>query len=126
MPLDPKTILIVDDEQPIREFLRRILSKEGFQILEASNGEEALDVFKRQTAKIQLVLMDIAMPQMDGRTCARMMLKEQPHMPMIYMSGDMDPALMPPELKKPAMAFLPKPFTAEEILFQACSLLKAP
>jgi len=125
--LDPnKTILVADDEQPIREFLRRILSKEGFHILEASNGEEALDVFKRQTGKIRLVMMDISMPKMDGTACARLMLKEQPHIPIIYMSGNLDPALMPAELKNPAMAFLPKPFTTEEILFQVCGLLNAP
>ena len=80
----------------------------GFPILEACNGEEALDVFKRQTGKIQLVLMDISMPQMDGQTCARLMLKEQPQIPMVYMSGDMDAARMP-GIETPTMGFLSNP-----------------
>ena len=122
--MNPKTILVVDDEQPIRELLRRIFSRQGFQILEASNGEEALDVFKREAGKIQLVLMDMSMPQMDGQTCARLMLKERPQIPMVYMSGDMDAARMPEELNTPATAFLSKPFTTEEMLLKAHGLLK--
>lgn len=121
--MNPKTILIVDDEQSIRQLLRRIFSREGFLILEASNGKEALDVFKRETGKIQLVLMDMSMPQMDGQTCARLMLKERPQIPMVYMSGDMDAARMPAELNKPGTAFLSKPFSNEEMLLTAREVL---
>ena len=112
----PKTILVVEDEQPIREVLRRILSREGFQVLEASHGQEALNVFKRRSKEIQLVLMDISMPQMDGQTCGRLMLKERPELRIIYMSGDMDPAHMPEDLIKPTMTFLAKPFTLDILL----------
>ena len=121
-----ETILIVDDEQVIREFLHRILSKEGFHILEASHGEEALSIFRREAKNIHLVLMDISMPQMDGRTCARLILNEKPGMPIIYMSGNMDPALMTKELSKPAMAFLPKPFTLIALLSTVRRVLEIP
>jgi two-component system cell cycle sensor histidine kinase/response regulator CckA len=121
-----QTILIVDDEQPIREYLRRILSREGFEILESSNGREALKVFGEQAGKINLVLMDISMPQMDGQTCALHMLKDRPHTPVIYMSGDMNPAKMSAELTKSPMMFLSKPFTTEEILSHARALLARP
>lgn len=123
MAIDPKTILVVDDEQSIRQFLRRIFSREGFRILEASHGVEALDVFRRQIDDIHLVLMDISMPQMDGLTCAKLMLKDKPQMPVLYMSGDMDPALMPKELTNLTMAFLAKPFTVQDILSKAHNLL---
>src|ERR1035438_8088008 len=121
--MNPKTILVVDDEKPIREFLLRVFSREGYHLLEASNGHEALDIFKRQSQDIHLVLMDISMPQMDGPTCAKLMLKEKPLTPVLYMSGDMDPATMPAELTNPSMDFLAKPFTVQDILSKARGLL---
>jgi len=121
--MNSETLLIVDDEQSIREYLHRVLSREGFKILEASNGQEALDVLRRQDGEIHLVLMDISMPQMDGQTCARLMIKEKPQIPIICMSGNMDPAQMAKELNIPTITFLQKPFTTEDILNQTRAML---
>ncbi len=69
LPEAPPTILVVDDDQFIRELLRRVMEKEGYKVVEATNGEQGLDVYKRH--KPHLVILDALMPVMDGFTCCK-------------------------------------------------------
>lgn len=67
LPEDPPVILVVDDDQFIRQLLRRVMEKEGYKVVEAANGEEGLEAYKR--LKPDIVLLDALMPVMDGFTC---------------------------------------------------------
>ncbi len=66
-----ETLLLVDDEEFIRELGRRILSNAGYTVLTAVNGKEALELFKKEEAKISLVILDLIMPEMGGKDCLR-------------------------------------------------------
>lgn len=67
LPEEPPTILVVDDDRFIRELLRRVMEKEGYKVVEATNGKQGLDAYKR--LKPHLVMLDALMPVMDGFTC---------------------------------------------------------
>jgi len=73
LPEEPPTILVVDDDQFIRELLRRVMEKEGYKVVEATNGEQGLDVYQR--LKPHLVMLDALMPIMDGFTCCKYLHK---------------------------------------------------
>jgi len=73
LPEEPPTILVVDDDQFIRELLRRVMEKEGYKVVEATNGEQGLDVYQR--LKPHLVMLDALMPVMDGFTCCKHLQK---------------------------------------------------
>jgi DNA-binding response OmpR family regulator len=69
--LDKKTVLVVDDELKIRILLRDFLERESFNVLEASNGKEAMDIFQRHEKSINLILLDVMLPEYDGWTVCR-------------------------------------------------------
>jgi CheY-like chemotaxis protein len=67
----PAAVLVVDDDAEIRDVVRTVLEQEGFAIVEASNGEEALELLRDRSIRIGLVLLDLLMPKMDGCVVAR-------------------------------------------------------
>ncbi len=73
-----ETILVVDDDDQIRELTSEVLEDSGYQVISASNGEQALDIFKEKAKDIDLVLMDLNMPGMGGSQCTRKMLTLDP------------------------------------------------
>jgi CheY-like chemotaxis protein len=85
-------VLIVDDEPAIRTVIRLHLERSGIPALEASSPAEALDLFAREHARIDLVITDIVMPQISGRELAFRMRQVQPGLPVLYMSGFSDRA----------------------------------
>ena len=82
-----KTILLVDDEETLRQSLAEALHSLGYRVLTADNGEQALEIYLRHTQTIALVISDIIMPKMDGHTAAQEMRKTTPSLPFIFMSG---------------------------------------
>ena len=112
-------ILIVDDEKNIREVTSATLEKYGYQTLTATNGAEALAIYKQNPEKIQLVLTDMAMPVMDGATLIHALQQLNPPPKIISASG------LTTERKTEinANAFLTKPFTAEKLLNTVANLL---
>jgi CheY-like chemotaxis protein len=86
-------ILVVDDEESVREVLRRILEEGGFTVIEADNGSSALQVVRRSKSDISLVITDITMPVMDGLELARALQASVPRMPILFVTGK-DPALL--------------------------------
>jgi CheY-like chemotaxis protein len=104
------TILVVDDEPPLRELIREVLEEEGYATLTASNGAEALDMLASE--RPGMVLMDIMMPVLDGREAVRRMRAhpELRHVPVVMMS-----AADPPPLDFQVFAFLCKPFHLSEL-----------
>lgn len=114
-----RTVLVCDDEPPVREIAGVVLRQAGFQVVTAANGQEALEVFTARSTEIDAVLMDIMMPLMTGDRAAAEMLRANPKLPLVLMSGLMDQeavhaALQNVGAKRPPL--LRKPFTAQDLL----------
>ncbi len=85
--LKGRTILVVDDEQSMREFLEILLTGEGFQVLTAANGRAALEVFERQRGTIDLVIQDLKMPGIDGVELLRRFKEQSPELPVVVITA---------------------------------------
>jgi two-component system cell cycle sensor histidine kinase/response regulator CckA len=81
------TILLVEDEAPVRDLLAETLSSRGYQVFVASNGEDALEVASRHLERINLLVTDIVMPQMDGQKLARALWQKNPQLKVMFISG---------------------------------------
>ncbi|MEF3308833.1 response regulator transcription factor [Paenibacillus sp. GYB004] len=116
-----ETILLVDDEQEILDLLEIYLKNEGFVLVRASNGEEALEVLKQK--EVDLIILDIMMPRMDGiQAC--MKIREEKHMPIIMLSAksqDMDKIM---GLSTGADDYMTKPFNPLELVARVKSQLR--
>jgi CheY-like chemotaxis protein len=86
-----KVILIVDDERSVRDFVKAILHKEGFQTIEAGDGIEAFNLVQEFGKDIALLLTDIKMPRMDGVSLAESVRELFPRMPVLFISAYIDP-----------------------------------
>jgi CheY-like chemotaxis protein len=82
-----RTILLVDDEHPLREAMRETLEAEGYSVLEGSDGKDALERLSSWQGGIDLVLTDLYMPGMDGVALARKLRCHNPRLPVLFMSG---------------------------------------
>jgi len=107
----------VEDEDPLRSAIRRVLQTEGYAVLEAQNGAMALELLtaSESAAGVELVLTDLRMPVMDGRQLAAALARLRPRLPIIFMSG-FTAQLMDMRLISPELAFLAKPFRNDDLL----------
>jgi two-component system, cell cycle sensor histidine kinase and response regulator CckA len=108
------TVLVVDDEPPVRQFLRRTLEGEGFQVEEAHDGESALRLFQARTEPFDLVLTDLSMPQIDGRQLSETLRRYRPSVAVLCMSADPDAVPYIESSDTPVRVLL-KPFTADDL-----------
>jgi CheY-like chemotaxis protein len=107
-----ETVLVVEDDVQLRSALRRQLTSLGYSVLEAPDGRDALALAQRHPGRIDLLLTDLVMPGMDGRTLGDRLLARSPHTKVVFMSGHTEhPALDKIELR-PCDHFVQKPFTA--------------
>ena len=107
------TILLVEDEDAVRMFSSRALSNKGYNVLEADCGQSALDVMNDYDGEIDIIVTDVIMPEMDGPTMAKEVLKKHPNMPIIFVSGYTEDRFKE-EIGDNAH-FLPKPFTLQQL-----------
>lgn len=110
-------VLVVDDEDVVRRLMTRALTGAGYEVVEARSGVEAVALLGADHGRIQLVVSDIAMPGMTGLDLAGVIAKRWPMVPMLLVSGQVQP---PPEFRG---CFLPKPFTPDSLVAVAVSLL---
>ncbi len=108
------TILLVDDDEALRHFAWRILLEQGFHVIEASDGAEALEVASAYDQPIDLLLTDVIMPKVNGLALARGLLQERPGIRVLYMSGYMEKSML--LAKHPESVLLQKPFTPETLI----------
>ena len=109
-----ETILVAEDEPAVRALVRNTLERQGYRVLEARDGGEALAVAQEYPGKIDLLLTDVAMPVMDGRELATRMRNSFTGMRVIYMSGYVDDVMRPMEAR--IGPFFQKPFTPSALV----------
>ena len=109
-------ILVVEDEAGIRALVRKILRRQGYEVLEASNGDEALIVCREHPGTLDLLITDVMMPQMGGRELVDRMREQCRGMKVLYVSGYTDDASIYSGNFPPGTAFLQKPFTLGSLL----------
>jgi two-component system cell cycle sensor histidine kinase/response regulator CckA len=110
-----ETILLVEDEAMVRTLARSVLEDCGYQVLEATNGEEGLRIFEAQKELIHLTLTDVVMPLMGGKQLADRIATAKPDLPVLYMSGYTDDAIVHHGVLDPETPFLEKPFTPDAL-----------
>jgi PAS domain S-box-containing protein len=120
-----ETILLVEDEAGVRDLLRHVLHDQGYKVLSASSGPEALRVVGQYDGPIDLLLTDVIMPEMRGQQLADELLGRFPQMAVIYMSGYTDNALDHGGVLRQGGTFLQKPFTPDEVLRRVREMLDA-
>jgi two-component system cell cycle sensor histidine kinase/response regulator CckA len=111
-----KTILIVEDEQIVRDLAKKILVQAGYRVLSAKNGRDALLVCKKMKDEVDLLVSDVIMPGMNGLELAKKMFAIQPRIKVLYMSGYSDKAIIHEAVVKKGTNFIQKPFTPEVLL----------
>jgi len=109
-----ETILLVEDEESVRQLVRDTLAARGYNVLEAGNGEAALDVAMREH-KIDLVITDVIMPGMGGRELVQHLAKSRPESKVLYLSGYTEDAITSEGNIGTGAAFLQKPFTLQNL-----------
>jgi two-component system cell cycle sensor histidine kinase/response regulator CckA len=117
------TILVVEDEDMVRAVAERALSRQGYTVLTAENGEAALELLET-CEKPDLLLSDVVMPLMDGPTMARHVRAKYPDLPILFMSGYAEEQLRR-SIDLDNVAFLPKPFSVQQLAEAARDVLTA-
>jgi CheY-like chemotaxis protein len=106
-----ETVLLVEDDENVRSLARKILELEGYSVLEAGGGYEALRLADRYRATIHLLLTDVVMPQVNGRELAEELVRRRSGLKVLYLSGYTDDAILRHGIATDDVAFLYKPFT---------------
>ena len=126
IPLQVVTVLVVDDLHLARRIAVRILSEEGYRVLEADGAEEALEVLSEARGRVDLVILDVVMPKIDGVALTRSIRAEWPNQRLLYMSAHPAEILARHGLKDLNVPFLAKPYTRTELLAKVNSAVRHP
>jgi two-component system, cell cycle sensor histidine kinase and response regulator CckA len=119
-----RTILLVEDEAMVRDAARRILSGAGYTVIEAGSGEEGLAAGERHVGTIDLLLTDVVMPGIGGKTVAERLARVRPGTKVLFMSGYTDDAIVNHGVLEPGTQFLAKPFTHASLLAKVREMLE--
>jgi CheY-like chemotaxis protein len=113
------TILVVDDEEPLRRYVARILEDDGYRVITARDGNAALALLRHPGSPVQLVVSDVSMPEMSGPELANRLTNQPGSPPVLFISGDHPAARLPGPL-------LAKPFLREELTRMVGEILNRP
>jgi PAS domain S-box-containing protein len=111
-----ETILLVEDEEAVRGLACRILEKQGYRVIPAQHGRDAMEIATREQGQIDLVLTDVVMPGMNGRGLVERLSGIRPSIKSLYMSGYTDDDIIRRGFIEPRKSFLQKPFTSDALL----------
>jgi signal transduction histidine kinase/ActR/RegA family two-component response regulator len=121
-----ETVLLVEDEDSVRRLAVTILRKNGYSVMEARDGEEAVRISNQHPGSIHLLLTDAVMPRMSGPDLVRLQTSLRPGMKVLYMSGYTDDAIVRHSVLEQGMPFLQKPFTPEMLCRKVREVLDSP
>jgi PAS domain S-box-containing protein len=124
-PHGSETVLLVEDEPEVRGLARDILHQQGYTVLEAADGDEALRIGRGHGGPIHLLVTDVVMPQMGGRELADRLQAGRQETKVLYVSGYTDDAILHQGVSETGTAFLPKPFTASALAHKVREVLDA-
>lgn len=110
------TVLVVDDEEAIRSLIKQVMESVGYNVLEAENGDRALEIYKTRPNEIHLVILDLNMPGMSGHECLHELLSINPNVPVLVASGYSEHGMEETVLSNGAKGFIQKPFKLTELL----------
>ncbi|TWI34994.1 two-component system cell cycle sensor histidine kinase/response regulator CckA [Paracoccus sulfuroxidans] len=115
------TVLLVEDEAPVRAFASRALKLQGFKVLEAACAEDALDILTDPEVAVDIFVTDVVMPGMDGPTWVRAALKDRPETRVVFMSGYAEDVFTEDREPIPGSTFLAKPFSLSDLTTMVAS-----
>jgi len=121
-----ETILLVEDEEALREVVRDVLEGAGYKVLDASQPEEALANAKAYPSPIHLLVSDVALPRMSGPDLAASLAPLRPQMRVLFMSGYAADSMGQHGALEPGAHFIQKPFSTDDLLRLLRSILDAP
>jgi PAS domain S-box-containing protein len=119
-----ETVLLVEDEEMVRNLSREILEMNGYRVLTAADGEQACGVCDEFEDEIDLMITDVVMPQMSGRELTERVIEKRPEMAVLFMSGYTDDAIVRHGVLDDEMPFLQKPFTPDSFARKVRELLE--
>jgi CheY-like chemotaxis protein len=108
-----ETVLLVEDEESVRQLVRETLESKGYKVLEADHGEAALQLAADHAAEIDILITDVVMPGMSGRELSARLSATCPHTKVLYLSGYTEDAIAHEGVLESGTAFLQKPFTLQ-------------
>jgi two-component system cell cycle sensor histidine kinase/response regulator CckA len=121
---EPKTILVVDDDLSVLGVIKCMLECGDYSVLMAHSAETALRMAERQDLAIDLMLIDVIMPDISGPDLAEQILAIRPHLKVLFMSGCTDSDVVRVKILDRALGFLPKPFTSDGLLERVQKVLE--
>ncbi len=122
-PRGTETVLLVEDDDAVRRFVRMVLERQGYAVFEAASGPEAVNVARLNAAAIQLVVSDVVMPEMSVTILRRRLDALGVRAPFLYMSGHPTDAVAMRGVEAGNVAFLQKPFTPRDLPFKVRRVL---
>ncbi len=113
---DKKAILIVEDEKLMLELLEKVFLREGYQVMAVSDGEEAIDVYRRHKLKIDIVLLDVGLPKMAGWQVLAKMKEENPEVRVVIATGYLEPQRKAEMSGAGVNQFVTKPYKLDQVV----------
>ena len=110
-----ETVLLVEDEESVRELVRETLKSKGYVVMEAADGVSGMKVAESHKGKIDILITDVVMPGMSGRELAQRITAVRQTIKVLFLSGYTEDAIIHEGVLEPGTAFLQKPFSAEEL-----------
>jgi CheY-like chemotaxis protein len=117
------TILVVEDETPVRTIVRRTLERQGYQVLEARHGADSLLLWRRHRERVDAVITDMRMPEMGGEELVKQLRAERADLPVVFVSGYAEESSA--ALVRRGDRFVEKPFTTDVLLSALADVLRA-
>lgn len=120
------TILIVEDEQLMLRLVEKVLLQHGYQVLVASDGEEAIEVYRRHKLEIDVVLLDVGLPKLSGWDVLLKMKEENSDVRVVIATGFLEPKMKTEMSRVTVKNFVDKPYMLDEVVETLQSLIDAP
>jgi two-component system cell cycle sensor histidine kinase/response regulator CckA len=110
-----ETVLLVEDEESVRELVKETLESKGYKVLQAEQGDAALNIAASHSGRIDILISDVVMPGISGRELAKKLAETHPDIKILYVSGYTEEAIIHQGVLEPGTAFLQKPFTLQAL-----------